>query len=74
MVAVAAVGAGGDYAFFFGKAGEEDVEEAAEGEAEEGGEEGAGELEWVLDVFIRLFELYSKFVWGLAGKQRAGFE
>jgi hypothetical protein len=43
--AVAAVGAGGGDAFVFGEAGEDDVEEAAEGEAEESGKDGAGELE-----------------------------
>jgi hypothetical protein len=44
---VAAVGAGADDALFLGKAGEEDVEEAAEGEAEQGGEDGSDELEWI---------------------------
>ncbi|HEX4322810.1 MAG TPA: hypothetical protein VHZ52_17990 [Acidobacteriaceae bacterium] len=47
MRAVAAVGAGADDALFLGKAGEEDVEEAAEGEAEQGGEDGSDELEWI---------------------------
>jgi hypothetical protein len=42
--AVAAVGARADDALFLGKTGEEDVEEAAEGQAQERGEDGAGEL------------------------------
>jgi hypothetical protein len=45
VFAVAAVGARRDDAFALGKAGEEDVEEAAEGEAQQRGEDGAGELE-----------------------------
>ncbi len=53
MIAVAAVGARGDDAFFFGKAGQQDVEEAAEGQAKEGGEEGSCELEWILNVQFR---------------------
>ena len=42
---MAAVGAGRDDAFALGEAGEEDVEEAAEGEAQQRGEDGSGELE-----------------------------
>jgi len=45
VFAVAAVGAGCDDAFSLGEAGEEDVEEAAEGQAQQCGEDGAGELE-----------------------------
>jgi hypothetical protein len=45
VFAVAAVGAGRDDAFALGEAGEEDVEEAAEGEAQQRGEDGAGDLE-----------------------------
>ena len=45
MFAVAAVGAGRDDALALGKAGEEDVEEAAEGQAQQRGEDGADELE-----------------------------
>jgi hypothetical protein len=44
---MAAVGAGRDDAFAFRKAGEEDVEEAAEGQAQERGEDCADELELV---------------------------
>jgi hypothetical protein len=47
--AVAAVRAGGGDAFVFREAGDNDVEEAAEGQAEEGGEDGADELERVQD-------------------------
>ena len=45
MIAVAAVGAGSGDAFAGGEAGEDDVEEAAEGEAQQRGEDGAGDLE-----------------------------
>jgi hypothetical protein len=54
---MAAVGAGSDEAFALGEAGEEDVEEAAEGEAQQGGEDGAGELEGVRDLAPLLIEL-----------------
>jgi hypothetical protein len=50
VIAVAAVGARRDDALFLWKSGQEDVEEAAKGEAEEGREEGACELEWVGDL------------------------
>ena len=49
MVAVAAVGAGVDYALFLGEAGEDDVEEAAEGQSEEGCEDGSGELDRIAE-------------------------
>ena len=49
MFAVAAVGAGCDDAFALGEAGEKDVEEAAEGQAEQSGEDGSYELEAVED-------------------------
>jgi hypothetical protein len=45
VFAVAAMGAWRDDAFAFRKTGEEDVEEAAEGEAQQRGEDGAGDLE-----------------------------
>jgi hypothetical protein len=53
VVAVAAVGARGDDAFFFGKACQQNVEEAAEGQTEEGGEERSYELERVLNIGVR---------------------
>ena len=49
MIAAAAVGAGRDDAFALWKTREDDVEEAAEGEAEQSGEDGAGNLEFVDD-------------------------
>lgn len=49
MLAIAAVGAGRDDAFLLGKANKEDVEEAAESKAEQGGKDGSGELELVED-------------------------
>ena len=49
MIAVAAVGAGGGDAFAFWQAGDYDVQEAAEGEAEKGGEDSSDELERVQD-------------------------
>lgn len=52
--AAAAVGAGCGDAFAMGPAGDYDVEEAAEGEAEEGGEEDADELETIKNRFLLL--------------------
>ena len=49
MCAVAAVGAGGDDAFAFGETRDYYVEEAAEGQAEEGHEDRAEELDFVGD-------------------------
>ena len=56
MFAVAAVGAGCDDAFAFREARQEDVEEAAEGEAEQRGEDGSDELE-LARYFGRLLRL-----------------
>ena len=56
MGAVAAVGAGGGYAFAFGPAGEDYVEEAAEGKAEEGGEDCAEGLDLVEDGWLLLWK------------------
>ena len=47
VIAVAAVRARLDDVFAFGKASQDDFEEAAEGEAEKEGEGGAGELKGV---------------------------
>jgi len=46
VIAVAAVGAGRDDAFALGEAGDEHVEEAAEGQTQEGGEDCAEGLDF----------------------------
>lgn len=75
MVAVAAVGAGGGDAFAFGETGDYDVEEAAEGQAEEGGEDCADGLDFVGDgiwapvlmgMTVQMRRLLSLFLGGLA--------
>ncbi len=55
--AVAAVGAGVGEAFVFGKAADDDVEEAAEAEAGEGGEDGSeigGGEDFAASIFCRI--------------------
>jgi hypothetical protein len=49
MVAMAAVGAGRDDAFVLWEARQDDVEEAAEGHAEQSGEDCAESLKWADD-------------------------
>ena len=49
MVAVTAVGAGMDNAFIFREARQNDVEEAAEGQAEEPGEDCPDPFEFAFD-------------------------
>ena len=53
MRAVAAMGAGRGDALAFGHARDEDVQKTAESEAEQGCEDGAGELDFVEDVELR---------------------
>ena len=63
VVAVAAVGSRRGDAFVFGVAGEDDVEEAAEGETEQGYDQGADELEGIGGHLLFAVALRSVDVW-----------